>query len=140
MTHPTPAPQQAAPLTPAQCLVLQDVLLQRQRAVQAELALREGDATRVQHARDVLQQDGDDAPARAADREVDLALNDQEHHELAEIDAALQRLASGHYGSCAACGEAIPIERLRVQPQARRCLACETSAESHAHLPQRATL
>ncbi len=49
--------------------------------------------------------------------------------ELAAIDAALQRIASGNYTECAGCGRDIGRERLHVQPAADRCLQCQNEAE-----------
>jgi DnaK suppressor protein len=43
---------------------------------------------------------------------------------LEEIDAALDRIAEGTYGSCGQCGRAIPIERLELRPYADNCVAC----------------
>ncbi len=85
--------------------------------------------TRAEHAREVLLQDGDDAPQRDADREVDLAIADREVLGLAAIDAALARLESGHYGLCADCEAEIPLARLKLEPQALRCVACESRRE-----------
>jgi len=48
----------------------------RRQAILAQLELHHGGQSRAEHARAVLQQDADDAPQRAADREVDLALTD----------------------------------------------------------------
>jgi DnaK suppressor protein len=45
---------------------------------------------------------------------------------LAEIDAALVRVAAGSYGVCEGCGRAIPAERLAVRPAASTCVACAT--------------
>ena len=59
---------------------------------------------------------------RAAEAQRDL-------DELAQVEAALDRLNSGVYGDCADCGEPIPLERLRVQPAALRCTACQTAFE-----------
>jgi DnaK suppressor protein len=42
-----------------------------------------------------------------------------------EIDAALERIATGRYGVCVQCGAAIPAERLEFRPFAARCVACE---------------
>lgn len=87
---------------------------------------------RVQHAHELLQQGSDDLREHAADREVDLAFTDQERLELAAIGQALQRLeagAAGDYGLCEDCGAAIAFERLQVQPQALRCIGCETLRE-----------
>ena len=69
---------------------------------------------------------------QAADREVDLAFTDQERLELADIGLALQRLDGDDYGLCVDCGEAIAFERLRVQPQALRCIGCEQARETRA--------
>lgn len=41
-----------------------------------------------------------------------------------EIDAALDRIADGTYGSCGQCGRAIPVERLQLRPYADNCVAC----------------
>jgi RNA polymerase-binding transcription factor DksA len=44
---------------------------------------------------------------------------------LAEIEAALARLAAGRFGWCQQCGTAITAARLAEIPQARYCPACE---------------
>ena len=44
--------------------------------------------------------------------------------ELAEVDAALGRIASGSYGTCVACGGPLGLQRLRAIPEARFCLGC----------------
>lgn len=108
---------------------LRTALLQRQEALLVSLNLHTQGASRVQHAREVLLQDGDDAPARAADREVDLVFTDHERHELADIGLALQRLDHDDYGVCTDCGIDIPFARLQARPQALRCVACEQAAE-----------
>ncbi|MEV0156948.1 TraR/DksA C4-type zinc finger protein [Micromonospora sp. NPDC050686] len=43
---------------------------------------------------------------------------------LAELDAALERLDAGTYGTCERCGSVIPAERLAVRPFARTCVGC----------------
>ena len=45
-----------------------------------------------------------------------------------EIDAALQRIVEGSYGSCVHCGAGIPAERLEFRPFASGCVACEERA------------
>lgn len=49
--------------------------------------------------------------------------------ELREMQAAAQRVAEGNYGSCTDCGAEIPLERLRAQLAARRCVACQARHE-----------
>jgi DnaK suppressor protein len=46
---------------------------------------------------------------------------------IAEIDAALERIAGGTYGRCTHCGIGIPIERLEFLPHASGCVACQAS-------------
>ena len=41
---------------------------------------------------------------------------------VAEIDQALERIDSGSYGRCVACGELIPAERLQAVPWAALCV------------------
>jgi DnaK suppressor protein len=43
---------------------------------------------------------------------------------VADLDAALGRVAAGTYGSCESCGGPIPAERLAVRPAARTCVTC----------------
>jgi DnaK suppressor protein len=50
----------------------------------------------------------------------------QAHAQIEELDAARDRLRLGRYGTCEACGEPIPPERLEVQPAARTCVACSS--------------
>jgi DnaK suppressor protein len=44
--------------------------------------------------------------------------------ERSRIRVALTRLDKGDWGWCAACGEQIPVGRLRNDPSVARCLAC----------------
>jgi RNA polymerase-binding transcription factor DksA len=47
-----------------------------------------------------------------------------ERHALAEIEAALSRLAIGRFGWCEQCGGVIAATRLTETPQTRYCAAC----------------
>ncbi len=40
------------------------------------------------------------------------------------LDAALDRLDRGEYGTCRRCGEPIPAARLELVPEADLCVAC----------------
>ena len=46
---------------------------------------------------------------------------------LDEIEAALDRIDAGTYGSCMRCGSAIPVERLQMRPVAGACVSCASS-------------
>ena len=72
---------------------------------------------------------------RAQDDQLDRVLarlDDRERHEIAEIDAALDRIAAGTYGRCTRCGATIPIDRLAVLPEAALCVGC-AAARERAH-------
>jgi RNA polymerase-binding transcription factor DksA len=53
--------------------------------------------------------------------------------ELAEIEAALQRIQDGRYGTCLSCGGPMGLQRLRAIPEARYCVAC--SGQAHLDDP-----
>jgi RNA polymerase-binding transcription factor DksA len=55
------------------------------------------------------------------------ALVRQVRHHLAEVDAALARVASGSYGVCEGCGVAIGAARLEALPAARLCIRCASA-------------
>jgi RNA polymerase-binding protein DksA len=55
-------------------------------------------------------------------RELDDGLGENAEHVLAEIDAALQRIDEGTFGTCAACGGPIGEERLEAVPYATLCI------------------
>jgi len=44
---------------------------------------------------------------------------------LKEVDAALERMDDGTYGTCISCGSEIPAERLDARPYASECMACK---------------
>lgn len=119
---------------------LRSALLERRSALEAELALLEGGAGRVEHAHEVLSQERGGDRGQEADREVDLARSDQEHLELSQINAALGRLDSPGFGLCSDCGEAIAAARLMARPHAQRCLGCESAHEHRHGTPQHPTL
>jgi DnaK suppressor protein len=114
-------------LTSAQKASLQSALEARRRELDHRVEAL--DASRVEHTREVPLQDGDDAQQRETEREIDMAMTDLELRELGAVNAALQRLQGGGYGICADCGAAIPFDRLKLEPQAQRCVACAGKRE-----------
>jgi DnaK suppressor protein len=127
-------------LTAAQRALLEAALSRRKHELEQQIAQQLGGDSRSDHAREVLLQDGDDAPARDADREVDLARSDQDIGELRAVNAALGRLRGSGYGLCVDCGADIPFERLHHSPQALRCVACQSAVESRGGKAPRATI
>lgn len=63
------------------------------------------------------------------DREVDGTLELNAEHLVAEIDAALARIADGSYGTCEGCSTTIPAERLEAVPYATMCVSCKRDEE-----------
>jgi len=49
---------------------------------------------------------------------------EEARRELAEIEAALQRIEQGAYGTCLACGGPMGLQRMRAIPEARYCVGC----------------
>jgi RNA polymerase-binding transcription factor DksA len=95
-----------------------DVLLTRKRELYGRLHKIDRDL-------DTLK--SSDSGERAVERENDGVLEEfgaTGLKELAAIDAALDRLAAGTFGTCAKCGKPISAERLSAVPQAALCEEC----------------
>jgi RNA polymerase-binding protein DksA len=60
----------------------------------------------------------------AFERQHVAALIGQARAHLAEIDAAVRRLAEGSYGTCERCGRPIGAARLAARPVATTCIGC----------------
>ena len=61
--------------------------------------------------------------------DVTVALLNACEETLLDIEEALVLLDRGDYGACAACGIAIPFERLEAVPGARFCVPCQARVE-----------
>ena len=116
-------------LTTGQRALLRAELELRQRQLDRQLDTHQDGQSRADHAREVLERDYDDAPQRAMDREVDMALSDIDLQTLGAISRALQRLDDDDFGLCGDCGTEIPFDRLKVEPYALRCVRCESRHE-----------
>lgn len=60
----------------------------------------------------------------AWERQQIAALLNESRSALAEIDAAVQRLDDGHYGTCTSCGRSIAAARLDALPATPTCVTC----------------
>ena len=117
-------------LTSQQAQELRRRILERRRALAAELR---GDAERARGAQygalaGATHDTGDES---VADLLADLGQAEMTRDltELRDLEAARLRLADGTYGMCADCGGEIGFERLRANPAALRCIACQTRHE-----------
>jgi RNA polymerase-binding transcription factor DksA len=102
--------------------------LRRARAdTEAQVAALERDLEGVIDASRSSNADDEHDPEGATiafERAQVAALLDGARRRLTELDAALERLDAGTFGTCEACGRPIPAERLAVRPAARTCVGC----------------
>ncbi len=97
------------------------------RLTTARLATLRGDYRGfVEASRDTNADDEHDPEGAtiAFEREQVGALVRQAEQHLAQVEAALARVAEGTYGRCVVCGRPIPADRLEVRPTATSCVGC----------------
>ena len=113
----------------------------------------EEERTRLQGIREGIQREQDDAISDAGNElssfdqhpgdsgtetfemEKNVSLLEQVDDELLEVEAAVQRLERGTYGTCQVCGRAIGDERLEAMPATRFCVEDQAKAERQAGYP-----
>jgi DnaK suppressor protein len=61
--------------------------------------------------------------------ETTIGLVENADARLREINAALERIDHGTFGSCEECAHKISIDRLRAVPFARQCVKCARKAQ-----------
>jgi DnaK suppressor protein len=108
-----------------------DLGVYRRRLEEERARLEEARASRS-HADSLGEETGDlaigagdhlaDSATETYMRELDDGLGENAEHVLAEIDAALQRLDDGTFGTCEVCGRPIDEERLEALPYATLCI------------------
>jgi DnaK suppressor protein len=59
----------------------------------------------------------------------------QQRRLLNRIERSLERIRSGAFGECIACGEEIPRKRLDAMPWTEYCLQCQDERERMTRLP-----
>jgi len=121
-------------LTPQQMQELRKRILDRRRQLAAELR---GDAERSRGEQygELAGATHDTGDESVADLLADLgqAELNRDLAELRDLEVARMRLDGGTYGICADCGAEIGYERLRANPGATRCVACQSRHEkTHA--------
>ena len=68
-----------------------------------------------------LGDDWDDNVHEVAELDVNLSLEHTLELHLKRVDGALDRIEKGTYGLCEVDGKPIPVERLMIAPETRRC-------------------
>jgi DnaK suppressor protein len=113
----------------------------------------EQERTRLQGIREGIQREQDDAISEAGNElssfdqhpgdsgtetfemEKNVSLLEQVDDELLEVEAAVQRLERGTYGTCQVCGRPIGDERLEAMPATRFCVEDQAKAEREGGFP-----
>jgi RNA polymerase-binding protein DksA len=72
---------------------------------------------------------GIDESCGSCSKEAIFATYGQHRSQLRKVEAALERLARGNFGICAACGGAIGLKRLQALPWANNCVECQEQLE-----------
>jgi len=118
------------PLNRRETIELANAIEERRAALAAEIR-REVARARDEPFAEVagaVHDTGDEALADLV-ADLDNAEVTRDLAELRELGAARARLADGTYGVCGDCGGDIPLARLRAQPAALRCIACQERHE-----------
>lgn len=76
----------------------------------------------------------DNHPADIGDelfeRSKDLALRDNEHVLIEQVEDALHKIEAGTYGLCDRCGQPIDPDRLEAMPSATLCINCQRESDA----------
>jgi DnaK suppressor protein len=121
-------------LTPQQMQELRTRILERRRALAAELrAGAERSRKEPYGALAGATHDSGDESVADLLADVGQAEVNRDLAELRDLEVARMRMEGGSYGTCADCGAQIGLDRLRANPAALRCVACQTRFEkTHA--------
>jgi RNA polymerase-binding transcription factor len=110
---------------------MRQILVIRRDALRKALA---GDLSLLKQLREQAAGDVVDFALDSAQDEINSQLAEVESRELASIENALERMRTGEYGLCEACGGRIPITRLSALPYATLCIECQREAERSGNL------
>jgi RNA polymerase-binding transcription factor DksA len=69
-----------------------------------------------------------DAAAATAERTEVIGLVESVKTMLGNVDAALERVAEGTYGTCAECGQKISQARIEFRPESIYCVDCKAKS------------
>ena len=72
---------------------------------------------------------GGDSVNASEERELSFTVRGRLVERANRLAEALDRLRSGDYGTCQACGDTIAPARLRAMPEVTTCLACQEAEE-----------
>lgn len=76
--------------------------------------------------------DDNEYASMVSDMHFNVVMRERESRMLGQVRQALDRLGKGDYGYCEECGEYIGLARLKANPQAVYCIACQEMTERAA--------
>jgi DnaK suppressor protein len=79
---------------------------------------------------DLIQADSVDQAAADTDRGISVQMRNRDRSVLRQIDEALRRIESGHFGECVECSDDISEARLLANPSSTLCIICQSELES----------
>jgi DnaK suppressor protein len=102
-------------------------LLERRERLQATIRHHDiGGSSLLDETGELMSSSADnhlaDTASATFERELDEGLEEDAERQLREVEAALDRLEDGTYGTCAVCGKEIPEGRLEAIPWATLCV------------------
>jgi DnaK suppressor protein len=96
-----------------------------------ELVGQGEETVRAMVARDAEEiPDPNDRGTVESERNWALRLGDRDRRLAVKIEAALQRLEQGTFGTCESCGRPIGTARLKARPVTTLCIDCKTESEA----------
>ena len=63
-------------------------------------------------------------------RGINIATRTRELEEIRDVEASLERIKNGIYGTCVECNDKIALDRLDAYPTAKRCINCQSRHEN----------
>ena len=63
-------------------------------------------------------------------RGINIATRTRELEEIRDVEASLERIKNGIYGTCIECNDKIALDRLDAYPTAKRCINCQSRHEN----------
>ena len=63
-------------------------------------------------------------------RGINIATRTRELEEIRDVEASLERIKNGIYGTCIECNDKIALDRLDAYPTAKRCINCQSRNEN----------
>ena len=115
-------------LNPKQLEAIRNGLLKRKKELDSELA-----ELYSQKVTGEVQDSGDQASSSSLET-LKISLQDAEIEEYNRIIKALEMIDDGSYGKCFDCSQPISEKRLKLYPNATRCLLCQEQLEEKKEL------